>query len=453
MAYSKNFDRQKYEQEQQQAREAMQAQIKEIGASFSLNPDVLADYYKFASRFHTYSHKNQMLIYAQNPYATFVGSFKSYQDKGYSVKKGEHGLKIFVPVTATYFQAAPNEWKKLSEATKEEKQHIAKNEYEIRKALHFKIGTVFDISQTNVPASEYPKFYQMGYSSEQHSAVFDAVKYYCERDLSCPVDTVNLQSISLHGHYIPSLHKIELNEKMEDSLRLSTCLHEMGHAIMHNDSQNTDEKTLPQIEFEADSISIMLQSHFGFDIPDKDKLHLSKQYKALAENDVDIDQVLNNVSDIYAQHVSKISPLVDLHLKNPYRNTPKRYRDEQGVLTLPLEQVCAETLAEANDYYQTGEKYYLLSEGANEYICTRWVENGDNHIRFDSVDNSKHIHCDPGRMGTFLPNVATRGNEIIRVSDLDNEQKKNAMAKDPVKEYCNQIALQSANNLTMEMTI
>ena len=38
---------------------------------------------------------------------------------------------------------------------------------ETKQITKFKIGHVFDIAQTNCPVEDYPKIYNMGYSSEQ----------------------------------------------------------------------------------------------------------------------------------------------------------------------------------------------------------------------------------------------------------------------------------------------
>lgn len=277
MAYSKNFDREKYAEQQKEKMDKLQSQIKEIGDNFNLSPETLADYYSFAGRFYQYSARNNMLIYGQNKYATFCGSFKYYQDHGYSVKKGEHGLNILVPVTTTLFKISDTEWKKISEATKEEKARLKKNEYETRKVQNFKIGSVFDISQTNIPPEEYPKYYSVGYKSEDHAAVFEGVKNYCENELNCPIEIADLHSIGLRGHYLPLENKIELNELLEDSNRLETALHEMGHAILHSDV--FQDRAPEQIEFEADSIGLMFNSHFGFEFSETQKEHLAQQYR------------------------------------------------------------------------------------------------------------------------------------------------------------------------------
>lgn len=315
--YSKNIDWAKYEKEQQQQKKELQEKIKSICENFKQNPESITDYYKFASQFYNYSPKNQCLIYEQNPYATFTGSFNFYKEKGYFVKKGEHGLKIFVPVITTLFCTGENNWKKLSEATKEEKELIKKNQIETKKVQRFKIGNVFDIAQTNVPPEEYPLFFTMGYASEQHSAVFQKVKEYCQNELHCPIEMTDLKSISLRGRYFPNVHKIELNDRLNDSEKLSTTLHEMGHAILHSDEKTTREKPLEQIEFEADSISIMLQSKFGFEINEHRQAHIAEQYRTLSKQNqkFDFEKVLENISSVYTEHIDKLTAYINSDIK------------------------------------------------------------------------------------------------------------------------------------------
>lgn len=322
MAYHK-LDKKKYAAEQKEKLDELHARITEIGEGFNLSPETLADYYSFAGRFYQYSPRNNMLIYDQNKHATFCGSYKYYQDQGYSVKAGEHGLKILVPVTTTLFKVSENEWKKVSEATKEEKEKLKRKEFETRMVQNYKIGSVFDISQTTIPPEEYPKFYSVGYKSEQHATIFEGVKNYCENELNCPVKMANLHSIGLQGHYLPFENKIELNEILEDSKKLEIALHEMGHAIMHSDVF----KELPreQIEFEADSIGLMFSSHFGFDFAETQKFHLAQQYRAMKEGNeeavennkkepFDVNKILNNVSETYFEHIEKLSDYVNVSL-------------------------------------------------------------------------------------------------------------------------------------------
>lgn len=315
MAFIKNFDKEKYAKEQQDRLKKIHEEIKNIGKNFQINPEMLSEYYQFASKFYNYSVNNIMLVLSQNPYATFIGSFKFYKDKGYSVKKGEKGLSILVPVTTTLFRCG-DQWNKLSEALPDEKKQIKNGEIETKVIRHFKIGTVFDISQTTIPKELYPQIFSTGYPSQQHAAVYNGVKKYCEQELHCPVGVTDLHSISLYGHYIPSKNIIELNNRLDDSRRLEVLLHEMSHAIVHRDNEKNANKTIQQIEFEADSLAIMMQKKMGIEISDSTKRHLSAQFKPLSvmEN-FDFDSVLNNVSGFFKEHIDTLTAYVESDLQ------------------------------------------------------------------------------------------------------------------------------------------
>ena len=53
---------------QEEARE----KITTLAQNFEADPSTLADYLQFGSRFYKYSPKNTLLLYAQNPFATYI---------------------------------------------------------------------------------------------------------------------------------------------------------------------------------------------------------------------------------------------------------------------------------------------------------------------------------------------------------------------------------------------
>lgn len=469
MAYRKRLsaeEKKEYAAQQEQALKNLQDKVNDLGHNFELNPETLTDYYAFAGKFHQYSARNNELIYSQNPNATFCGSFKFYKDRGYTVTSGKNSsLKIFVPVKVTLFQTGDNEWKKISEATAEEKAALKRNEYQTRQIQKFKIGSVFDISQTNVPPEEYPKFFSVGYKSEEHAAIYEGVKNYCQNELNCPVNLMHFDSISLSGHYRIPHHDIELNDRLNDSRKLETLLHEMGHAIQHNINalpEGIQQRALPQIEFEADSIGMMFQSRFGFEFSEQQKHHLVRQYRAMeAENEksaelaeqtetetsekFNINKILESVSNTYFKHIDKLNDYVNVSLvQSKIANIEMRYRDSEGELTRSVEDITKETFAEANDYYEHGKLYAIEGE-ISPYMCTRWVENGDNQIRFDAVypsEGLQHMFGAPENMGQFIPGVASKGLAIAR---LDTPENKNAL-----ETYCEKVTARDDNLMSNE---
>jgi len=299
--------------------------LKTTAESYTDDPKKLAELFQFGSSFYNYSVNNTMLIYAQNPNASFVQSFKDWKEmQGVecSVKKGEKGLKVLAPVKVTVLNIDGNAVP-LREATKEQAAAYKQGLIEGKEKLAFKIGTVFDISQTTFPKERYPELYTMGFPSEQHSAIIQGLTDFSKNVLDCPVQTVDMQSITLRGQYFPADNKIHLNEIMNDSEKLSTLAHELGHAMVH---RNLDpNKSNAQIEFEADAVGIMIQSHCGIELSDLRKGHLASNYSALmdelkakpetAQNVLKhSQQIFSSVFDTFKKNISPIQESIQKRL-------------------------------------------------------------------------------------------------------------------------------------------
>lgn len=93
----------------------------------------------------------------------------------------------------------------------------------------------------------------------------------------------------------------------------------------------------------------------------------------------------------------------------------KRYRDAAGRLEMTIDQIAAATLDEANAYYQDGRRY--IYEG-RAYTLRRYTDkdahgNAVEIAQFVGIDDY-NLFTDPTRLGTFLPGVASDGQEITR---------------------------------------
>src|SRR3954454_6426531 len=89
--------------------------------------DSFRAYLDVQARFHHYSWGNVALILAQRPDATQVAGYNAWLKMHRFVKRGEHGIKIIVPMTKKY---------KTEDGDDESK-------------LFFGVGNVFDYSQTD----------------------------------------------------------------------------------------------------------------------------------------------------------------------------------------------------------------------------------------------------------------------------------------------------------------
>lgn len=265
---------------QNERREKLNKEVLEVAQSFVSNPDDLFEFFDFQNKFYGYSMRNRLLIYNQNPHATFCASYNEHKKQGHPVKKGQHGMKILVPVKKTYLKLENGKSVNLQNATDEQKKAYEQGKIEGKTYQFYKAGTVFDISQTNCPIEDYPKTLDIGYPSEKHKALFNILKEYCETKLDCKVIEDAFSSVSIRGEYNPKKNTIELSGNFNDTTKLSALSHEMGHALLHNDNTKAiDKRPMCQIEFEADAVSIMLSKKLGVDISSSRQEHFSNTLK------------------------------------------------------------------------------------------------------------------------------------------------------------------------------
>lgn len=331
-------------EEREKRKEALRKQVEGIINNFENSPEDIVEYLKFNSKFHQYSSNNTMLIYEQNNFAQFCASYKSFQDMGYQVQKGQTGMKIFVPyITTVFHDPESDQWIKLSEGTKEQKALVKAGQLESKQYTSFGIGTVFDIGQTDCPPEDYPKLFDMGFASETHQRLYHALVNYAESQ-NISVEEKFLPSISTRGYYQRSDNSITLSDKLNDSMKLSVMSHELSHAIMHGDEMATQ---LPQLqkEIEADSLSLMIRQHLGItDVEDIRQDHLKSAYKKyvkMIEEDngntdyPDLSKILDNVNKAYNGIIDdfdkSISNYLELHQETVQKLTLNEYLGLQGL--------------------------------------------------------------------------------------------------------------------------
>lgn len=317
----KKYNAEEWKAKQEEAKEKLKAQVADIVTNFENDPEDILEFLHFSSRFYQYSTNNKMLIYRQNPGARFCASYNKLKEMGYQVQQGQKGMEILVPAAVTYwYDDNISQWKRLSEAGKEEKAKIKAGEIKMKKITVFKIGHTFDIGQTDCPVTEYPKLFAMGYSSERHDELFNAVKSYCE-ERGIPVYIENFPSISMRGYFQPADNTIHLSDKLNDSMKLSVLTHELGHAVMH--ASYDPDMSSEQKEIEADSLSLMLREHLGVsEIENARKAHLADsyrnylEYKELNSDRIkcpELPEILDRVNTAYGEMITGFNGAIELH--------------------------------------------------------------------------------------------------------------------------------------------
>ena len=211
------------------------------------------------SKFHNYSLNNIHLLKMQNPNVSHVASFNKWKtDFERTVKKGSKALKIWVPYQVkTKISANQNELSfSPSENGMEEKEVTV---------TRFKLGNVFDISQTE--GKELPKaINELTGSVKDYEDLYRAAKAV-SMDNQIPISFEDIKRESANGYYSPDENRIVISKGLKGQEHiLKTIFHEMAHSDLHRgtNAQYGDDQYRKQ-ELQAESVAYVVANHFGFD--------------------------------------------------------------------------------------------------------------------------------------------------------------------------------------------
>jgi antirestriction protein ArdC len=187
--------------------------------------EALTSYLKAIARFHRYSLHNVMLIASQKPTASYVAGFRTWNELGRFVKKGEKGILILAPIVR---RKSENE-----EDQKESSTSVA----------GFRAAYVFDVSQTD--GKELP-----------HIGTVQGDPSRCGEQLR---SFASAQSISLDysmeiapARGMSSGGKITLLPGQSPAEEFSTLAHELAHELLHRgDRRSATSRRIRETEAEA----------------------------------------------------------------------------------------------------------------------------------------------------------------------------------------------------------
>ena len=220
-----------------------------------------AQYLQTMSRFHHYSVNNQVLIHMQKPDATLVAGFNKWKNQfGRNVIKGEHGIKIIAP---TPFKKKI-EQEKLDPDTQlpmlDADGKIITEEKTIQIPM-YKPVTVFDVSQT-----EGRPLPQLAHDLSGNVANYDVFMEALRRSSPVPI-SIEVMGGGMDGYFDLEHQDIAIRKGMSEVQTVSAVIHEMAHALLHNRTKDTEEKT-PELsrsteEVQAESISYAVCAYYG----------------------------------------------------------------------------------------------------------------------------------------------------------------------------------------------
>ena len=211
-------------------------------------------YLTFCSSFYNYSYNNIFLIMMQRPDASFVAGYTAWRKMNRYVRKGERGIGILCPCIRKV-----ESFKEPDDASVYNDKEAEK---EVKKVISgFKVGYVFDISQTDGDDSMLPVLVTgLQGSSEQEKAVYEALlKYvsnqYCVQEVT---------GISAKGSYNVDTKVITVRSDLQYQQKLKSLLHELSHAI---DFSMNPDLTMPRNKREliAESCAFVVCLRFGID--------------------------------------------------------------------------------------------------------------------------------------------------------------------------------------------
>lgn len=276
--------------------EAIQEEIAALTTSslehikdYSDSPQERLKLLDFMGNFYQYSLRNQLLIQSQFPGASGVGSFGFFKKMGFSVKKGEKGIRILQPNPQTYFKTKAGETKRLTDATPEEKKALDRKELKQHTVTYYKLTSVFDISQTTAGPEDYPKLFpNRPFSFEikdpQLLKELDLGLKQVADKLNVPINDrenslFHIQELgSAKGAFITNNHgqkEIFLSHRLSEEERIPTLIHELAHAALHDPKNLPDQGywTTENVksdgasikELQAEMVSYVVTKHYGID--------------------------------------------------------------------------------------------------------------------------------------------------------------------------------------------
>lgn len=227
--------------------------IEEGLATINTDEDWLK-YLSFQSQFYNYSFRNTMLIYLQNPEASFVKGYKAWNKLGRYVKKGAKGLAILAPCYRKVedFKEPDNE----SEYQDSEGEKVTK-----KVISGFRAAYVFDIADTD-GSDEYLPVLVKGLvgNSGQEKEIYEKLKAFIS--MEHPVQEVT--GTASKGSYNLETGVICVRSDVEYLQKIKTILHEYAHSIdfaMHPGQDISRNRR----ELVAESVAFVVSLRLGLD--------------------------------------------------------------------------------------------------------------------------------------------------------------------------------------------
>ena len=243
-------------------------------------------YLTFCSRFYNYSYNNIILILMQQPNASYVASYSTWRKMNRYPRRDEKGIAILCPIF------------KRIEVIKESSNTRIYNDKEAEKEVKtllsgFRIGYVFDISQTDGDDSMLPVLVKgLAGNSNEEKALYEALFKY----VSSKHCVQEVTGISAKGSYNIETKVISIRSDLEYRQKLKSLAHEFFHL---KDFEMNPDLNIPRNKREllAESCSYVLCLRLGVDVSDYSFGYIKswlKEPKELGEIADSVQKIISN---------------------------------------------------------------------------------------------------------------------------------------------------------------
>src|SRR5699024_8994417 len=284
--------------------------------SYFISEESLKEHLEFMGRFHNYSFRNSVLIYNQFSGARAVGSYNFWKEQGVNVKKGEKGIQILAPTPIEYFKR-DNDWVQKRYASKKEKEEIKKGSLETKNKMFFKVGHVFEYTQTNarekgIEESDIFKQYHRDGSLENDKALISSLEKVADNLNVTILDEPKYELGTAKGASYPYLKEIALNPRNSEYEDVTVLIHELAHDKIQNPEPRGRYRK-GEKEFQAEIVCHVVSSHYGIDSEEcsQSYLHGWTQGKELEDK----EQLLNEVKQTSKEFIDTIDNNLEQELK------------------------------------------------------------------------------------------------------------------------------------------
>lgn len=302
----KTYNKKSKEDKEREVNELLEKANEGIEKCFT-SPEQFKELINYMSKFYNYSFRNTFLIQEQFEGALAVGSYAFWKEKGFTVNKGEKGIKILVPNRLSdYFINSKGEEVKLSKATPEEKRLIEQGEIEVRKGkLIFNQGYVFEVSQTNAKAEDLPKIFPGRWLDEEvqnYDLMYKAMENIANK-IGVRIIEPKGELGAVKGVSYPLTKEVALNPRNTQLQNVKTLIHELAHAKLHT-IETRDNYTTNEKEFQAEMSAYSVCSYFGLDTSEYSFRYIKNWTKGVELKDK--EELINEVRETVKEYIEII---------------------------------------------------------------------------------------------------------------------------------------------------